>query len=886
MAPLTAAPTSGSLPQFWAKTITGKSGAMQPGISVRDHCINVGCVASQLLAQFAPGAKTLLPSGSVTLAALHDIGKITLGFLAKCPAWLQAANFDDRIRREILQSVTDHALVSQWWIKPILKARGKNIDDWAIAVGAHHGKPKGKNPHPKNNWEALQDQADQWRHTVLDELIAVFGPLPSTPPDQALHDTDLWLLAGLITVADWIGSNERFFSPANGQPFDQTRTLAADALRQIGWPGGRLTETPFPEAFGFQANTLQKCLVAAANRPGVLVVEAPMGFGKTEGALAVAQRLIASGQNNGLYFALPTQVTSNRIHLRVGRFLERTLADHARLRLVHGNSWLADAYDLEISPAYPGGPDVDNNPRDTVTEARSWFASSKQALLAPYGVGTIDQALQGVVAVKHFFVRRFALAGKVVILDEIHSYDLYTGTLVTALVRELIRLGSTVIILSATLTAARRRELLAAAGCCEETTPDAYPLISVGNSGGTPHHLTPSGPKSRKVHLLCKPIADEVVIAQLIARAEAGQHVLWIRNTVIEAQEAYRHLRSELCEGDIALGLIHSRFPLQRREQLEEDWLTRLGRDRANDGPGSILLATQVVEQSVDIDLDFIVSDLAPTDMLLQRMGRLWRHPRERRATAHPEFWIRFPTGVSDQEANPKTLTKSLGRSGRVYAPWVLLRSARVFAERCEITLPSEIRTVLESTYAAPTADEPAAWHELHGNLEMEKDNLQANAEAVMRVLGQPTLTVEEHSHKALTRREGAPTVPVVLLGKVELLPTHRVRLSTLDRKIIEVSDYEWDIEAARLLHRWLVRVPKWQVPQGPPKPHWLHLHVPGNCTFATISEDDGRLYFDDIAGPCGYRADLGVYALPLPSPSAPRSPHAYTYDDDDEFDY
>ena len=178
-----------------------------------------------------------------------------------------------------------------------------------------------------------------------------------------------------------------------------------------------------------------------------------------------AQQFIAAGHQQGIYFALPTQVTSNRIHKRIGMFLRNTLADEAPLRLAHGNAWLEDDFDLRLRPAFAARAESDGDePDESVREARSWFASAKQALLATYGVGTIDQALQGVVAVKHFFVRRFALAGKVVILDEIHSYDIYTGTLITALVRELVNLRCSVIILSATLTAARRRELLAAAG--------------------------------------------------------------------------------------------------------------------------------------------------------------------------------------------------------------------------------------------------------------------------------------------------------------------------------------------------------------------------------------------------------------------------------------
>jgi CRISPR-associated endonuclease/helicase Cas3 len=134
-----------------------------------------------------------------------------------------------------------------------------------------------------------------------------------------------------------------------------------------------------------------------------------MGCGKTEAALAAAYQLIAAGKAAGLYFALPTQVTSNRIHLRVQPFVERISLHPAEVRLAHGASWLAETKPpVELRPA---SSDIDA--LEHVRAGRSWFAFAKRALLAPFGVGTIDQALLGIVAAKHFFVRQFGLAGKV-----------------------------------------------------------------------------------------------------------------------------------------------------------------------------------------------------------------------------------------------------------------------------------------------------------------------------------------------------------------------------------------------------------------------------------------------------------------------------------------
>lgn len=752
-----------------------------------------------------------------------------------------------------------------------------------MAVGAHHGRPKGRNARiPTNAPEAQAEWAQAHRELLARELSELFGELPDAPPDPRFgpHHSDLWLLAGLITVADWIGSNESWFPPDHGFPLDEARQKARAALTQIGWPGGKLKATDFASAFAsdrsasFTPNTVQQAVAASLQAPGIIIVEGPMGCGKTEAALFAAQQLIASGSNHGIYFALPTQVTSNRIHQRIAAFLRNSLAGEAPLRLAHGSAWLEDDFDLRLCPAFENRDGTeDDNPVETVREARSWFASPKQALLATYGVGTVDQALQGIVAVKHFFVRRFALAGKVVILDEIHSYDIYTGTLIAALIRELVNLRCSVIVLSATLTAGRRRELLAAAGVVCEDGPAEYPLVTSGRNGVC-HHAAPEWRARPPFSLRSASIPEEEVLAALISRAEDGQHVLWIRNTVVEAQESFRQVCGSIREGEVRVGLLHSRFPFEHRAELEDEWLAHLGKERPASGPGTVLIATQVVEQSVDIDLDFIVSDLAPTDMLLQRMGRLWRHERPQRAAAIPEFWVRLPELPANADA--PALKKFLGRSARVYAPYVLLRTMAVWRTRAEIRLPGDIRPLLEATYAEPDENEPATWSDLHEELETEKASLAANAEAATRVLGNPLLADKE---EVLTRRKGPPTTPIVLLRSITGGLNGLTTLVALDGSRIEISEHEWRRAHARLLHKWTVRAPRWMVPAHPPRPRWLDLHGPTHSQVAVV-RPDGRCVFGDEISIMIYDPRLGIFA------NATKSAPQTCKDDDDEFDY
>ena len=332
------------------------------------------------------------------------------------------------------------------------------------------------------------------------------------------------------------------------------------------------------------------------------------------------------------------------------------------LRLAHMNSWLQSS----TARVAPAGYD-----EATANTSRKWFASAKRALLAPFGVGTIDQALLGVVAVKHFFVRQFALAGKVVVVDEVHSYDLYTGTLVCQLVHTLREFGATVVILSATLTARRKRELLRLPE--EASLGNAYPLLTIlERDRGLPQEQT-STTDLQEVYVRCVQLSDADAAAECLRRAKRGECVLWIRNTVAEAQAAMKQLRSDRCGETPELAMLHSRFPLFRREKLERFWFNRLGKKPRRRPNGCVLVATQVVEQSVDIDGDFLLTELAPTDMLLQRIGRLWRHQKlpevaaRRPICARREVWIKHPYLSDDADATQ--LEAALGKSARVYRP-------------------------------------------------------------------------------------------------------------------------------------------------------------------------------------------------------------------------
>jgi CRISPR-associated endonuclease/helicase Cas3 len=783
----------------WAKTTAdGK-----PGISVRDHCLNVGSVAAALLALLTDELQKEIPQGATALAALHDIGKVSPGFQRKSEAWLAQQSVLEQTLAGCPE--TDHAKISQATVQSLML--NSRLHRWAAIVGAHHGRVKGERVRVCEPWE-------EERVRLASELINEFGPLPDQVPSEAT----LWLVAGLITVADWIGSDESNFPQSTRWDPQEGGACARKALKNINWrqlvPRHRQTFGDlFPEIE--QANDLQTTAMQVICEPGVYVIEGPMGCGKTEAAMAAAYRLIADGAASGFYFALPTQTTSNRIHSRLDPFVERIAGDSTELRLAHSSSWLMEKARLYLSPATRGDVEAREHARAGV----SWFASAKRSLLAPCGVGTIDQALLGIVAAKHFFVRQFALAGKVVILDEVHTYDLYTGTLITSLVKRLRELHCTVIILSATLTESRRRELLG----IPDTQPlsRAYPLVS--GVGKTFFERECSPPASKVVHI--RHFSGAVPMENVLQRASCGECVLWIRNTVDDAQQTYRKLRSSNVDGGPSIALLHSRFPFFRREQLETDWMSRLGRGSISRPNGCVLVSTQVAEQSVDLDSDLLITDLAPTDMLLQRLGRLWRHERGPRPCSTPEVWVQEPEldDMALHDADVKKLREAFGKSARVYAPYVLLRSLQQWSNSSTLTLPDDIRPILESTYAINSIDEPPAWNELREELEKQKARMAMKALSATTVWQSPPLDDEEGVQ---TRWNTRPMAQLVLATQTRVLNSHAARVLLLDGTEIDANDRYWSFDAAKAIHRNLVRVPLWAVAETPQAPRWLSNYV------------------------------------------------------------
>lgn len=775
------------------------------------------------------------------MAALHDIGKISPGFQRKCPEC--ASRFTAIPRAE-----DNHARLGQAWIESMPELRGsdRRSPAWALAVGAHHGRYSPQAGAELIRYFKEESRAYPWigdfRRRLFNELTAIFGPLASEGGER--HSAALHWLTGFVTFADWIGSNTEWFALLESGELrdiwtaETARDKARRAVSDLGWHRTAVRSalhfgdlfSSLPDGSLLSPRPLQSALIDSVVGPGLYIVEAPMGMGKTEAALAAAYRRWHEGGERGLYFALPTQLTSNRIHHRITEFLDRVVADADSVQaLVHGNAWLFPDRIRSLQPTH-------RNSGGDATDAHAWFASGRRALLAPFGAGTIDQALMSVMAAKHSALRLFALSGKAVVIDEVHSYDPYTSTLVDQLVKHLLAVGCSVFILSATLTARRRRELVAAAGAeIPSEMPDDYPLITRVKCGAAfAEPIRVPGEKSMPVAVTLEKRApdDEATWHEIAEAAEAGACVLVIRNTVKSAQETYRGLKSLIRENrGIESGLLHSRFTFLDRQSNEANWMEKLGRDGSGRPKhGAILVATQVVEQSVDIDSDLLVTDLAPVDLLIQRLGRLHRHRRERRPAGFESPRCRILIPEVDWSGEEKAIKAALGPSAWVYPPFALFQAERLFGERNRIVLPDKIRELLEASDMAPGSMPEGARRFSVALLERDRD--MALSAARQGWLDAATLPdVEGTKTRWGAQRSGL----IVLLAEVPVERGGRTSLVLADGTEHSVRVGEFSYPLAKSLHENAIRVP-WYLVSGAVggQPTWFRNHIEDAVVMAT----------------------------------------------------
>lgn len=678
------------------------------------HMLDVAAVTETLLEQESPAAL----SGAAhnfgldqqdlrwlaALAGLHDFGKAIPGFQAK---WSEGMQLD---RAQGLDFPTSscgrdrHDLATAALLGKVLHERTAAEVGWlrhvVQAVSAHHGYHF--LPAEIDQGKPLNEPVEwcQARGEILRSYWQTLSPQGLPTRDELSLAAVNWL-AGLTSAADWIASNPEWFAlgergfDALDDYYRNACVLARLALQQIGWCSYRPlltraldTDELLARIVGrpkLSARHLQQTgdsLLRSVQGPALLLVEAPMGEGKTELAFLAHLRLQAANGHRGLYVALPTQATGNALFKRALTFLEQFADGPLDVQLVHGGAVMnEDVRHLR---------GIDHSPGESLS-ASAWFSQRKRPLLSAYGVGTVDQALFAALNVKHHFVRLWGLSNRVVVLDEVHAYDTYTSGLIAALLRWLKALGSSVVLMSATLPRARRDELLRAWGVAAEVVPElAYPRLLLADQAGVrgksfdARELTP-------IHLAgldesLNALADTA--ADLLAGGGCGALIV---NTVDRAQQLYTALRPRLGD-EVALLLFHARFPADQRAECERQVLSAFGAEGERPAR-ALLIATQVAEQSLDIDFDFMLSDLAPVDLLLQRAGRLHRHVRVRPARhAEARLWV---AGLQ-AERLPELKDTAWGY---VYDAYILLRTWALLRHARCLSLPADIDHLVQAVY-------------------------------------------------------------------------------------------------------------------------------------------------------------------------------------------
>ena len=711
------------LTRIWAKTNKGDAPEWHPLVL---HMLDVAASADAILARepATTREKMALIVGMewddarpwlLLVIACHDLGKACPGFQCK---W---KNLTELPLPRCPNTAINHAFVSQLVLTVLLQEMGWP-DELAVltadAVGCHHGERASSLSldHLEGDGSALgRDDWRQARQDIVKTLQQVFNPV-KIPAKSSLTGPDFMLLSGLTSFADWIGSNEDWFpfgTPEDCENltgwFQERRTSADQALDAIGWKS-RTPLSPkqktFQQVFGFSPRPLQASFANALftlKKPSILLVEAPMGEGKTEAAFFAHLELQRHFGHRGLYVALPTKATGNAMFNRTLKFLrsqgaERTLD----FQLLHGATLLNESFqNLRLSGVHD--PATGGEVR-----AGEWFTSKKRALLSEYGVGTVDQALIPILPVRHNFVRLWGLANRVVVFDEIHAYDAYTGTLLEHLLRWLVALGSSVVLLSATLSPSIRRKLARVVNVDLPEQEKAYPRVSVFSPGAVDQWHFSADP-ARRLTIRLRAISHELSAMQNALEDELseGGMGLALVNTVQRAQDLYclfpegeplehggQRIGKRLVDGTEVF-LFHARFPADWRQQREDSVLATFG-DKGLRTGRKILIATQVAEQSLDLDFDVMVTDLAPIDLVLQRAGRLWRHTRDKSERGGVSEPILLVAGLAGDE--PPSFGKPLWW-GAVYREDLLLRTWSLLRERQSLVFPDEIDSLVQSVY-------------------------------------------------------------------------------------------------------------------------------------------------------------------------------------------
>jgi CRISPR-associated helicase Cas3/CRISPR-associated endonuclease Cas3-HD len=681
------------------------------------------------------------------LAAVHDSGKLSAAFACQLPGLADvmrgaglpiSVHRDDVGRCDFRHAVVGQVLVEQY-LCGLGWARIGQARPYAVVAGGHHGCPPDHVPKvlPVRMiggaaWDAVRAEFFEYAAEVSGArgLLASWRDMSLSVPQQVL-------LTALVIAADWIASNQEHFPLAVRR---DSAAHAVAAMARLGLPApwravpvvdGAEALEQCGLAAGTALNPMQAVVLEAARAlrgAGMLIVEAPMGSGKTEAALMAARQLAADGGHGGVFMALPTMATSNAAFDRVLTWLR---AQHgvgqASAFLAHGKADLHDAWRGLLESGVVQGVEADCCGGSAVQVlAHQWLSGRRKGLLAGFTVGTIDQLLAMALQARFVMLRHLAFVGKVVIIDEAHASDEFMGEYLAMALEWLGAYRVPVIMLSATLPSRQWAVFVEAysRGCGAPARSGSgqaggYPAVTAVGVDGTVRVTTipSSSGLSAAVEVVRLADDDTAVATELRELLRDGGCAAVIRNTVGRAQRSAAVLREVF--GDDVVVVLHSGFVARQRADLEDLLRSELSREGYRPWR-RVVVATQVVEQSLDVDFDVLVADVAPMDLVLQRMGRLHRHSRVRPSRLmQPRVYL---TGVADWGAAPPV---PVAVSEHVYSRYDLLCALAVLDGRDQVQVPDDIDELVQEAFC-PEFVAPQGWEQIVEDARRQADQRRA----------------------------------------------------------------------------------------------------------------------------------------------------------------
>lgn len=664
--------TIDSLEQCYAKTRNNELAE-----NILQHGILSGLIAKHIM--IINGLS--LHSSTPFIVSLHDIGKISYIFQLKIRK-------DDEYKKykAYEEGLGFHSGIGYKFLKKYLGEKNKIAE----AISRHHGFSVEESP---KSYDGIVNNERYDFHKLRIDFFEKMKLKFGVENVENFAGFDNQLLSGLISVSDWI---------ASGLFFDLKDRLVDENIEKIIYDRllSMFKKPKLKEGLGFSdifknyvPTETQKSFYESIDKPGIYFIEEQAGNGKSEIAFYSSYKIMEKNKDiNGIYFALPTVLTANSMLDRLQSFLDSILIEKQDSKLIHSESELYLLY---------------NN----LQKEKEFLDEKNLKLLNSFAVGTVDQLLLSVLNSKFNFLKTFGLYKKIIIIDEVHCYDQYTTNLIKYLIDNAEKLGCYVIILSATLSNSAKDILMPKK---ERFANQYYPLLTKVSNNNIEEFIIPPNKENSKEYFIDILHNDMIAIDCAIQDAKNGLQVLWIENTVIKSQSIYYVISDRIKKEnlDIEIGLIHSKFLPTDKYKLENEWIDKYGKSsKIRNKKGRILIGTQILEQSIDIDADVLYTRLTYIDLLIQRIGRCWRHKNRNKERKIDKAVVHILSESSDQVIKKDIKDWFIKFddnefSGLIYFKYFMYKTLCFFEKNKKIILPFDLRKMINYVYDDPQEEE------------------------------------------------------------------------------------------------------------------------------------------------------------------------------------